>query len=101
MNIYLITAKNHGGYDTYDSAVVVAESEDAARVTSPSDYYRWIDGQWHFVYAYGSSEPERSRDDWPNNPLDSGVVDVQLVGAAAPGSEAGVVCSSYNGQFFL
>ena len=45
MNIYLITAKNHGGYDTYDSAVVVAESEDAARVTSPSDYYRWIDGQ--------------------------------------------------------
>ena len=35
MNIYLITAKNHGGYDTYDSAVVVAESEDAARVTSP------------------------------------------------------------------
>lgn len=95
MNIYLITAKNHGGYDTYDSAVVVAESEDAARVTSPSDYYRWIDGQWHCVFA-GGVWRARSRDDWPNNPLDSGVVDVQLVGAAAPGSEAGVVCSSYN-----
>jgi len=96
MNIYLITAnKNHGGYDTYDSAVVVAESEDAARVTSPSDYYRWVDGQWHFVYADGRTEPD-SRYDWPNNPLDSGVVDVQLVGAAAPGSKAGVVCSSYN-----
>ena len=95
MNIYLITAKNHGGCDTYDSAVVVAESEDAARVTSPSKYYRWIDGQWHFVFLDGRSEPD-SRDDWPNNPLDSGVVDVQLVGVAVPGSEAGVVCASFN-----
>lgn len=95
MNIYLITAKNHGGYDTYDSAVVVAESEDAARVTCPSDYYRWIDGQWHFVFDDGRSEPDWRRD-WPNNPLDSGVIDVQLLGAAAPGLEAGVVCSSFN-----
>jgi len=95
MNIYLITAKNHGGYDTYNSAVVVAESEDAARVTSPSDYYRWIDGQWHFVFVDGRSEPV-SRDDWPSNPLDPGVIEVRLVGTAAPGSESGVVCASFD-----
>ena len=95
MNIYLITAKNHGGYDTYDSAVVIAESEDAARVTCPSDFYRWVDGQWHFVYADGAGEPD-SRDDWPNNPLDHGSVEVRLVGIASPDSEPGVVCSSYN-----
>lgn len=95
MNIYLIIAKNHGGYDTYDSAVVVAESEDAARVTSPSDFYRWIDGRWHFVFLDGRSKPDR-RGDWPNNPLDPGVIEVRLVGTATPGSKAGVVCSSYN-----
>ena len=95
MNIYLITAKNHDGYDTYDSAVVIAESEDAARVTSPGDYYRWMDGQWHFVYDNGTTEPD-SRDDWPNNPLEPGVIEVRFVGTAAPGSVPGVVCSSYN-----
>ena len=95
MNVYLITAKNHGGYDTYDSAVVIAESEDAARVTCPSDYYRWIDGQWHFVFADGRTEPD-SRCDWPNDPLDPGVIEVRLVGTAAPGSVPGAVCSSYN-----
>jgi len=95
MNIYLITAIDDGRYDTYDSAVVIAESEDAARVTCPSDYYRWIDGQWHFVFADGRTEPD-SRYDWPNNPLDSGVIEVRLVGTASSGSEPGVVCSSYN-----
>ena len=95
MNIYLITAKNHGGYDTYDSAVVIAESEHAARVTCPSGYNRWIDGQWHFVFNDGRTEPN-SRYEWPNNPLDPDVIEVRLVGAAAPGFVPGVVCSSYN-----
>lgn len=95
MNIYLITAIEDGGYDTFDSAVVIAESEDAARVTCPSDYYRWIDGQWHFVFDDGRIEPD-SRRDWPNNPLDPGVIKVRLVGTAAPGEGPGVVCSSFN-----
>lgn len=35
MNIYLISQNSHTGYDTYDSAVVVAESADAARFLHP------------------------------------------------------------------
>jgi len=35
MNIYLIEDKGDGGYDTYDSAVVVASSEDEARAMHP------------------------------------------------------------------
>lgn len=94
MNIYLITS-NHAGYDTYGSAVVIAESENAARVTCPSGYYRWIDGEWHFVFKGVSRGPD-ARHDWPSNPLDPGAIEVRLVGTAAPGSVPGVVCSSYN-----
>lgn len=35
MNLYLISQSQWTGYDTFDSAVVVAESEDAARDMHP------------------------------------------------------------------
>ena len=38
MNIYLISQEKNSGYDTYDSAVVCAENEEAAKLTCPSDY---------------------------------------------------------------
>ena len=96
MYIYLIKANvDVLRYDTYDSAVVIAESATAAQLTSPNEFYTWINGQWHFVYRDGTTEPT-SRSDWPNKPLDSGVVDVHLVGTALPGSEPGVVCASFN-----
>ena len=39
--LYLISQKENNGYDTYDSAVVVAESEEEARNTLPSDWIGW------------------------------------------------------------
>lgn len=36
MNLWLLTQTTMNGYDTYDSAVVVAETEEAARNTHPS-----------------------------------------------------------------
>lgn len=37
MNIYRISQTTHTGYDTYDSAVVIAESEENARWMHPED----------------------------------------------------------------
>lgn len=36
MNLYLISQTENNGYDSYDSAVVVAESEEAARKIHPA-----------------------------------------------------------------
>lgn len=36
MNLYLISQHENNDYDTYDSAVVVAESAEAARLIHPS-----------------------------------------------------------------
>ena len=35
MNLYLISQNRNNGYDTYDSAVVAAESEEKARMIRP------------------------------------------------------------------
>jgi hypothetical protein len=36
MNIYLVSQNINNGYDTYDSIVVVAATEDEARLITPS-----------------------------------------------------------------
>lgn len=46
MNIYLLSQSDNRGYDTYDSCVVYAESEDAARLILPSEYAEFGGGTW-------------------------------------------------------
>jgi hypothetical protein len=77
MNLYLLTQDKLDGYDTYDSAVVCAKSETAARTIHPSGYEG--DNVWKW-------------DSWPT-PED---VVVKLIGTAVRGSEAGVICASFN-----
>jgi len=36
MNIYLLSQSDNRGYDTYDSCVVYAESEELARLITPN-----------------------------------------------------------------
>jgi len=53
MNLYLISQNINNDYDTYDSAVVVAESMEEARNTHPNedhepnnefyDYHDWVE----------------------------------------------------------
>lgn len=71
MNLYLITQEVNNNYDTYDSAVVAAETEDEARAIHPSSL----------------SDEET----WA--PIEHVVV--KLIGVAAPGIE-GVICASFN-----
>lgn len=75
MKLYLISQTENDGYDTYDSAVVAAETEEAARQISPSG---------EFGAQFGS---------WCKTPA---AVTVKCIGDAVDGTEAGVVLASFN-----
>lgn len=87
MNIYKISQSANKGWDTYDSAVVVAANEDDAKKIHPSgkDFY---DDWW-------TREPNPGfGSTWANKLAD---VQVELVGVAREGLEpATVVCASFN-----
>lgn len=77
MKLFLIYQEQNSGYDTYDSAVVVAPDEETARRMCPdgggsNGYNPWT---W--------TAPE--------------YVSVNYLGEAAEGLPEGFVCKSYNG----
>ena len=50
-NLYKIARAEHGGWDTFDSAVVVAESSKEAKMIHPNIYsYEEID-DWSWINA--------------------------------------------------
>ena len=75
MNIYLLSQSDNRGYDTYDSCVVYAESEDAARLIMPSRYAEFGGGSW------ASS---------------SIGVEVDYLGTDALATRAGLILASFN-----
>lgn len=91
MNIYLVGQDENIGYDTYDSFVCYAESEDEARVMSPSEHYIWKHDTWNFQYFDGSYESSRFNA-WchPN------YVEVELIGVTNEDVESGVILASFN-----
>jgi hypothetical protein len=78
MNLYKISQTVNNDYDTYDSAVVAAETEDEARRIHPNSELREPEWDpWH-VWA----------------PHDE--IKVELIGTAAPGITKGVIVASFN-----
>ena len=69
MRLWFISQSVNVGYDTYDAAVVAAETEDAARNIEVG-----IGGTW--------CKPQH--------------VNVQPIGEALPGTSAGVILASFN-----
>lgn len=103
MNLYLISQIYADGYDTYDSAVVAAASEQEARETHPSPFVtHHRDGVWYGTYAdsphtrkRGTCGKEYVQDgyDWvPADQLD--LIEVELLGTTD--RDAGVICASFN-----
>ena len=78
MNLYLITQDTCRGYDTYDSAVVAAESELEAKRIYP---------------ATGGELPEGNTYDWCSSPED---VEAKFIGIAGIDIERGVILASFN-----
>lgn len=78
MKLWKISRPGICGYDEYDSAVVAAENEQAARETSLAGCGREdLPGIW---------------DSW----IPKEEVVVELIGTAKPGTKPGVVCASFN-----
>ena len=76
MNIYRITQDENRGYDTHDSAIVVAESEvEAKKITPDGDSFRSDYSTW-------ASQPEN--------------VTVELVGTTDMFPTGTVLCASFN-----
>lgn len=72
MNLYRLKQDTNNDYDTFDSAIVAAENEEDARniaVGSVGKYGSWV-------------KPED--------------VEVELIGVAKKGIEAGVILASFN-----
>lgn len=80
MNLYLLEQDINGGYNTYDSAVVAAESEDEARMIYPSPYVIDWDGKCDMGGAWCNKED----------------VKVKLIGYAINESKSGLILSSFN-----
>lgn len=76
MNIYLLSQTRNQRYDTYDSAVVAAASEEEARKTDVAG------AEGGDPEIFGWVRPE--------------FVAVRLLGVANPGTEAGVILASFN-----
>lgn len=90
VNLYLISQEDVRGYDTFDSAVVAAESEEQARTIHPQ-YNEWAGEEVSFI-----PKPEADvllYDTWTNDPTQ---VSVKLLGTALPGTKVSVICSSFN-----
>ncbi len=79
MKLFHISQTYSNDYDTFDSAVVAADSEDEARNLHPRGAVitDWTDASM----------------DWATRPEQ---VVVKYLGEAAPGVVRGVVCASFN-----
>lgn len=85
LRVWKITQNVVNGYDSYDSAVVIAMSAEKARATHPFEMYYDV---------YTENEPWTvGSGSWPDTP---GKVEVELIGIASPGAKPGVVCASFN-----
>ncbi len=88
--LWHIERTGSAGYDTYDSAVVVAATADDARLCHPCGReYKWDGRAWVADGPHGGWVD----DSWTR----PGNVVVTCVGTAAAGLEAGhIVCASFN-----
>lgn len=78
MNLYLISQSENNGYDTYDSAVVVAENEEDARNIHPSGKNE----NWGYVFDSWCSSPNK--------------VKVEYIGKPKTGTLKGILLASFN-----
>ncbi len=94
MKLWLISQDVNNNYDTYDSAVVAANTEEEARHTYPDNWYtdvkRWNGSKWLWHLDDGRVL-DYSSGTWtsPDN------VSVQFLADGYEGP-AGTVCASFN-----
>lgn len=91
MNIYKISQSVHNGYDTYDAAIVAAETSQEAQVIHPGRRQIWSPKHNQWVDPSYPDDPYDYRD-WA--PIDA--VTVQLLAENVPNLQPGVILASFN-----
>jgi hypothetical protein len=80
MKIFLISQKSNNSYDTYNEAVVCAETAEEARTIDPS----------------GSSIPiDNKKSDYSSWAIYDDITAIEI-GIAFPETKKGVICASFN-----
>jgi hypothetical protein len=91
MKLWLISQDVNNDYDTYDSAVVIAETEEDARRIIPSDYHEWgEDDEVHYNYS------DKGRTDYHGWAFHPDQVKVKYIGEASPDLTSGIVVASFR-----
>ncbi len=94
LNLYRISQGTNTEYDTYDMAIVVAKTEEEAKLIHPDMKTTLQYGAYEYEEdEYGNSPIRYALWKWVSNPNE---VAVELVGKALPGMKPGVVCASFN-----
>ena len=90
MNLYLVSQNENDGYDTFDSFICAAESEQNAREIHPFGYqdkdcdeYSEEDDNWFYDDTWVSKDK-------------IGKVKVKQIGVADPSIPKGVILASFN-----
>ena len=89
MYLYKLTLNTSIGYDMYDSAVVIASSEEEARTIHPNGRNRWDEEEASWNPNTNYSGPIGS---WGTPDQ----VSAELIGTASSGEVGDVVVSSFN-----
>lgn len=97
MFVYLLTQDTVRGWDTYDSMVVIAESEEAAKRIHPWEGVFYNESIETFCFHRSWDPDNRNEvyhgDTWPHNLSE---IKVERIGVADENSKPGVVCASFN-----
>jgi regulator of replication initiation timing len=85
VKLWLISQKENDGYDTFDSAVVAAETEEDAKQIHPASYDSLISSDQHWQDWWSC---------WAKTPDE---VSARCIGDAVEGIAAGeIICASFN-----
>lgn len=91
MNLYLLTQHENHEYDNYDSCIVAAENEDAARIICPDENYKF--NEKSNLFTWGGVDDFSECGSWAFS-LEK--ITVKLIGVAKEGTKPGVILSSFN-----
>ncbi len=86
MKLWLIEQGIRNGSDTFDSMVVAAKTEEAARKIHPTQ-------TWDHTQTIEDYDFWKNADVWADSPDQ---VTVEYLGTAALGTEEGVIVASFN-----
>lgn len=79
MKLWKLTQNVNNDYDSYDSVVVAAKTEEEARLIRPDSYNSW--------------DTEYRSYSWAEHPYQ---VQVELIGNAVKGTKEGIILASFN-----